>query len=234
MPRERHMQRFCPACAQPRRFVKPGVSHLIHAVVTLFLCGLWLPVWIVAALRNSFKPYRCVQCGSISRPNAGTRVLLAATACAGLLLWGIALFLGLGRIFVHEAVPTAPVQQKPVSTSPIIDAETTPAPIIPPPTNVAKEAAPAHLAPVETNAFDSATALAAATAARQKTATADATFKFHHEEALAGKPGSMYRLGQLYLTGTGCEANTNTARIWLEKAAALGNEDAQQELEKLK
>ena len=28
------------------------------------MCGLWLPIWILASLGNSGEEYRCVQCGS--------------------------------------------------------------------------------------------------------------------------------------------------------------------------
>ena len=27
-------------------------NHALHAVITLFLCGLWAPVWIIVALCN--------------------------------------------------------------------------------------------------------------------------------------------------------------------------------------
>jgi hypothetical protein len=57
------IQSHCRYCNQPRLFQKPGTSHLLHAIVTLFLCGLWIPVWIIAVIMNGSKPYRCSQCG---------------------------------------------------------------------------------------------------------------------------------------------------------------------------
>jgi TPR repeat protein len=56
-------------------------------------------------------------------------------------------------------------------------------------------------------------------AENRKTAADLATFKFHHERALAGDETSQRRLAQLYLTGTGCEKDTNTAAAWLRAAA---------------
>lgn len=41
--------------------------HLIHAIVTIFMCGCWLPIWITHSLvviaRANSEPYRCSQCG---------------------------------------------------------------------------------------------------------------------------------------------------------------------------
>jgi hypothetical protein len=56
-------QHFCDTCQQPRLFTKPGVNHLVHALVTLFLLGFWLPIWLMAGIRNGSKPYRCTTCG---------------------------------------------------------------------------------------------------------------------------------------------------------------------------
>jgi hypothetical protein len=41
-------------------------NHLIHAIVTLFLFGFWLPVWIIAAM-------------SASRPSLNPRVAIPMT-----------------------------------------------------------------------------------------------------------------------------------------------------------
>jgi hypothetical protein len=37
---------------------------LVHALVTIFLLGLWLPVWILVGLGNATEPYRCTVCGT--------------------------------------------------------------------------------------------------------------------------------------------------------------------------
>jgi TPR repeat protein len=56
-------------------------------------------------------------------------------------------------------------------------------------------------------------------AENRKTAADLAIFKFHYERALAGGEASQRRLAQLYLTGTGCEKDTNAAAAWLRAAA---------------
>jgi len=56
-------QAFCSACRQNRLFQKQGINNLLHAITTLFLCGLWIPVWIIVAVSNSSTPYRCTSCG---------------------------------------------------------------------------------------------------------------------------------------------------------------------------
>ncbi len=77
-------------------------------------------------------------------------------------------------------------------------------------------------------------AAAAVVESKAPSATDVATFKFHSRQAAAGNVGSMYRLGQLYLEGKGCDTNTNQAKIWFQKAADQGNAEAKQALEDLK
>ncbi len=79
-----------------------------------------------------------------------------------------------------------------------------------------------------------AQAAAAKAAAEKKQSDADkATFKFHHDRALAGDAGSQFRLGQLYLEGKGVNVDTNEAKAWFKKASNQGNEEAATELKRL-
>jgi hypothetical protein len=57
-----------------------------------------------------------------------------------------------------------------------------------------------------------------------------AAFEVNRQHALAGDADSQLKLGQLYLAGHGCQMDTNQARIWLQKAADQGNQDAAKEL----
>jgi len=66
MPIEQE-QRYCKFCDQPRLCTRPGVNHLIHALVSLFLCGFWIPVWIFIAIAHAGTPYRCTVCGQETR-----------------------------------------------------------------------------------------------------------------------------------------------------------------------
>lgn len=53
---------FCYNCRSQKLFTKQTPNHLIHLLATLFLCGLWLPVWILIAITSN-TPYRCSWCG---------------------------------------------------------------------------------------------------------------------------------------------------------------------------
>ncbi len=56
-------QFFCVGCQQNRLFTRQGSNNLVHALVSLFLCGLWIPVWILASMNAANAPYFCSQCG---------------------------------------------------------------------------------------------------------------------------------------------------------------------------
>jgi len=42
--------------------------HILHLLVSVFLCGLWIPVWILLAVMEGYKqyPFRCSRCGMIN------------------------------------------------------------------------------------------------------------------------------------------------------------------------
>ena len=54
---------YCPECRRNVMIRRQTPNHLIHALVTLFLRGLWLPVWLVIALLGN-STWRCTRCGS--------------------------------------------------------------------------------------------------------------------------------------------------------------------------
>jgi hypothetical protein len=39
-------------------------NHVLHAILTLFFCGLWFPVWIISAMNTYVGPWVCSQCGT--------------------------------------------------------------------------------------------------------------------------------------------------------------------------
>jgi len=53
--------KYCAICRQPRLHARPGTNHLLHLVITLFLCGFWLPVWILSMVK--IGGWRCQTCG---------------------------------------------------------------------------------------------------------------------------------------------------------------------------
>ncbi len=58
---------YCPTCAKEVAADVPRANHILHFLLTLLTCGLWLPVWFLCALLPGKK--RCRQCGSTSTAN---------------------------------------------------------------------------------------------------------------------------------------------------------------------
>lgn len=62
-------QAYCNRCAKPTLHtrVTRDVNHVLHLLLTLFCCGLWLPIWILDALitsmSDSSEPFLCSLCG---------------------------------------------------------------------------------------------------------------------------------------------------------------------------
>jgi len=53
----------CRTCGSPRLFKKEGTSNILHLLFTVMTFGVWLPIWILCAVLNAFKPFRCIICG---------------------------------------------------------------------------------------------------------------------------------------------------------------------------
>lgn len=53
----------CPQCNKPRLFTREKPNHILHLLLSLFLCGLWFPVWLIIALDADNKPFFCSACG---------------------------------------------------------------------------------------------------------------------------------------------------------------------------
>ena len=58
---------WCPLCQANTEVIqeqKAGPNHVLHAVLSIFFCGLWLPVWIIIAITDSGKRsfVRCTRC----------------------------------------------------------------------------------------------------------------------------------------------------------------------------
>jgi hypothetical protein len=54
-------QRSCKSCGTNVLAQRKGCNHIVHALVTLFLFGLWIPIWIFAAMTKG--SWRCQKCG---------------------------------------------------------------------------------------------------------------------------------------------------------------------------
>lgn len=62
-------QFFCHNCRCPTLHTRitEDCPHLVHGIVTLFLCGLWFPIWLVHSLMvdsaNGKQRFLCNRCG---------------------------------------------------------------------------------------------------------------------------------------------------------------------------
>lgn len=67
-------QYHCPTCNRATLHEQDPdpVNHLVHLLATIFLCGFWLPIWIIMALGNSIgRPMRCLTCGTAPASTSG-------------------------------------------------------------------------------------------------------------------------------------------------------------------
>jgi ribosomal protein L37AE/L43A len=67
-----HAQFNCHTCRRATMHVRneADVNHVLHLLASVFLCGLWLPVWFLIALHHSLTAgavWRCQNCGSTPR-----------------------------------------------------------------------------------------------------------------------------------------------------------------------
>ena len=53
---------LCNGCAQSRPFRRHHPNHVLHVILTVFSGGLWLPMWVLAAVYPG--AYRCTTCGA--------------------------------------------------------------------------------------------------------------------------------------------------------------------------
>lgn len=56
---------FCPLCNRQVLVGAKTPNHVLHAIITLFSCALWAPVWIFLSLVA--KDWRCQVCGNKAR-----------------------------------------------------------------------------------------------------------------------------------------------------------------------
>ena len=73
---------WCDHCEQEVLGVRQSCNHILHAAVTLFLCGLWIPVWLIASFRT--EPFRCQTCGGEQPRGTGEQFFRGLCGGAGL------------------------------------------------------------------------------------------------------------------------------------------------------
>lgn len=52
----------CTVCSQRVRVEQANFNTLLHLIVAVITCGLWIPIWLIASF--SPRPWKCGQCGS--------------------------------------------------------------------------------------------------------------------------------------------------------------------------
>ena len=56
-------QTYCPTCQRVVLGRREVPNHLLHGILSLFLC-FWAIVWLAIALTHIGTPYLCPYCGS--------------------------------------------------------------------------------------------------------------------------------------------------------------------------
>ena len=81
----RTTQRYCLSCDRPVLAEKQRPNHILHLILSLLTCGLWVIVWLLLSLPST---PRCPHCGSrktSSRiPWAAASASLSATGVAAM------------------------------------------------------------------------------------------------------------------------------------------------------
>lgn len=125
----RQLQLQCAKCDAVMPHNQPTPNHVVHAIVSVFLIGLWIPVWIFIALGSGKDVATCVKCGnrrlpsglatisSTDPPKADVRGLLITVALVAI-VGAAALIYTLVSSWIYE----------PPSPSPRPTAEATPTP----------------------------------------------------------------------------------------------------------
>lgn len=54
---------FCAYCQRPVLGRKEGVNHVLHAIISIFSCGLWVIPWAIIAMTTGYAEYACPTCG---------------------------------------------------------------------------------------------------------------------------------------------------------------------------
>src|SRR5262245_6819124 len=65
MPRQ--IQAWCALCNRYTLHIQEveEINHVGHALLTLFFCGCWWPIWLLATVFRRTYPYQCSVCGQV-------------------------------------------------------------------------------------------------------------------------------------------------------------------------
>jgi hypothetical protein len=54
-------RRYCKECKKMVKVESKGSSHILHLLLSIITCGLWIPLWFLCAMS---RDWRCAECGS--------------------------------------------------------------------------------------------------------------------------------------------------------------------------
>lgn len=75
----------CASCGRARPHLQPTTSHLLHLVLSLFTLGLWVVIWVLAAL--STNKATCTVCATEHAPSKIQVVGLSIIALLVIFIW---------------------------------------------------------------------------------------------------------------------------------------------------
>jgi hypothetical protein len=114
-------QGYCPNCRVYVLATREGMNHVLHLLLSVFLCGLWLPMWVLLTIVDgATATYQCGRCGSVTsssgpaavRPSAGGTISYLLYVVFLLALIGGALWAGWAAVSLHWPFnPGGPVDQ---------------------------------------------------------------------------------------------------------------------------
>jgi hypothetical protein len=55
-------QKYCKSCCCRSLAERPDTNHILHFLITMFTCGLWVVVWFILAMQGG--RFRCSKCGT--------------------------------------------------------------------------------------------------------------------------------------------------------------------------
>lgn len=114
--------RYCPTCVKQGTAVYASPNHVLHLLLCIASCWLWLPIWIwIALLGGSFQ---CQACGSRTYTSkSGMYVFrtISGAAITVMILFAVIAGLGMGMRSNSPRVETAK-PSRPPATAPRIEA----------------------------------------------------------------------------------------------------------------
>jgi hypothetical protein len=75
-------QKYCQRCQSNELHARPATNHLLHLIITVFLCGFWLPIWILSSLK--IGGWRCQKCGTSPSQTAQSILALVLVVLGGI------------------------------------------------------------------------------------------------------------------------------------------------------